>query len=215
MNFTDDLFGNEAAAGNEWLEPGAVLLRGLARDGADELLAGIAAVAARAPFRHLETPGGKRMSVAMTNCGALGWTSDRRGYRYCDHDPVSGERWPAMPAAFIRIAATAAAAAGFAGFAPDACLVNRYDVGARMALHQDRDERDLQAPILSVSLGLPVVFLFGGARRQDAARRIALAHGDVVVWGGPARLRFHGVLALKPGTHPLGLRYNLTFRQAG
>jgi alkylated DNA repair protein (DNA oxidative demethylase) len=200
---------------SEWLEAGAVVLRAFARREADALLAGIAAVTDSAPFRHLETAGGKRMSVAMTNCGALGWISDRRGYRYSPLDPLSGKPWPAMPPFFRDLAVNAAAAAGFAGFTPDACLVNRYEPGARMALHQDRDERDLQAPIVSVSLGLPAVFLFGGPRRDDAARRIPLAHGDVAVWGGPARLRFHGVLALKPGTHPLGLRYNLTFRQAG
>jgi alkylated DNA repair protein (DNA oxidative demethylase) len=155
------------------------------------------------------------MSVAMTNCGELGWVSDRRGYRYDPIDPESGARWPALPDAFRSLARDAAARAGYADFAPDACLVNRYEPGARLSLHQDRDEKDLRAPIVSVSLGLPAVFLWGGDARGDKARRIPLAHGDVVVWGGPSRLRFHGVLPLKDGEHPFagGLRINLTFRK--
>jgi alkylated DNA repair protein (DNA oxidative demethylase) len=172
---------------------------------------------AQAPFRHLVTPGGFRMSVAMTNAGPLGWVSDRRGYRYDPIDPDSGKPWPSMPSAFLQLAATAAAHAGFVGFVPDACLVNRYEAGARLSLHQDRDERDLGQPIVSVSLGIPAVFLFGGLQRSDRAQRVPLAHGDVVVWGGPARLRYHGVLALKPNHHEsLGdCRINLTFRRAG
>lgn len=216
MNGSGELFpARPAAACSEWLDAGAVVLRAFALRDADVLMNGIAQLAGSAPFRHLETPGGKRMSVAMTNCGELGWISDRRGYRYSPLDPLSGKPWPAMPEVFRGLAVSAAAAAGFAAFTPDACLVNRYEPGARMALHQDRDERDLQAPIVSVSLGLPAVFLFGGAHREDTTRRIPLAHGDVAVWGGPARLRFHGVLALKPGLQPHGVRYNLTFRQAG
>jgi alkylated DNA repair protein (DNA oxidative demethylase) len=213
---TGDLFaGDVPEQRSEWLEPGAVVLRAFALAQADTLLAGIDAIARAAPFRHLTTPGGQRMSVAMTNCGPLGWVSDRRGYRYTSSDPVSGKPWPAMPDAFRQLAVQAAGHAGFAHFMPDACLINRYEVGARMSLHQDRDERDLHAPIVSVSLGLPATFLFGGARRADITQRTPLTHGDVVVWGTPARLRFHGVLPLKPGSHPLALRYNLTFRQAG
>jgi alkylated DNA repair protein (DNA oxidative demethylase) len=162
------------------------------------------------------TPGGFRMSVAMTNCGPLGWVSDRTGYRYSPLDPESGAAWPAMPKCFIDLAANAAEAAGFANFTPDACLINRYEPGAKMSLHQDKDERDFEQPIVSVSLGLPATFQFGGDRRSGGAARIPLQHGDVVVWGGPARLRYHGVLPLKDGEHPkLGAcRMNLTFRKA-
>jgi DNA oxidative demethylase len=205
------------APSREPLAPGALLLRGLAATRAATLLADLQRVLEAAPWRHMLTPGGYRMSVAMTNCGALGWVSDARGYRYDGIDPESGRRWPALPASFAELANEAAAQAGFAGFAPDACLVNRYQPGARLTLHQDRNERDFGAPIVSVSLGLPAVFLFGGAKRKDPARRVALAHGDVVVWGGPARLFHHGVLALKDGEHALtgGQRINLTLRKAG
>ena len=198
------------------LADGAVVLRGFALSQQDALLADLDGVIAAAPLRHLITPGGLRMSVAMTNCGALGWLSDRRGYRYDAVDPDSGAPWPPMPASFARLAAQAAAAAGFDGFAPDACLVNRYEPGARLSLHQDRDERDFGAPIVSVSLGLPATFLFGGLRRAEKSLRVSLAHGDVVVWGGPARLRFHGVLPVADGQHPLlgAQRINLTFRKA-
>ena len=199
------------------LADGALLLRGFALAAQHELLADVRGVIAAAPLRHLVTPGGLRMSVAMTNCGALGWVSDSRGYRYDAIDPERGTAWPAMPASFRAIAQAAAARAGFDGFAPDACLVNRYQPGAKLSLHQDRDERDFGAPIVSVSLGLPAVFLFGGLRRADKALRVALHHGDVVVWGGAARLRFHGVLPLADGRHPLlgAERVNLTFRAAG
>ncbi|WP_156680647.1 DNA oxidative demethylase AlkB [Sphingomonas profundi] len=198
------------------LDPGAVLLGGFALDAAEELLAGIAAIAAAAPFRRMETPGGRAMSVAMTNAGAAGWTTSRRGYRYTAADPLGGLPWPPLPLAFVALAGRAAARAGFASFVPDACLVNRYEPGARMAPHQDRDEADLAAPIVSVSLGVAAVFLWGGQARGDRPRRVPLHHGDVVVWGGPARLTFHGVDTLKPGDHPLTgpLRYNLTFRKA-
>jgi alkylated DNA repair protein (DNA oxidative demethylase) len=202
---------------NERLAPGAWLLHGFAHDVARTLLAAVDAIEAAAPFRHLTTPGGFRMSVAMTNCGSLGWVSDRHGYRYDARDPLSGRPWPAMPPEFLHIAATAAQAGGFAGFRPDACLLNRYEPGARLTLHQDKDERDFTAPIVSVSLGLPAVFLFGGNARKDRQRRVALQHGDVVVWGGPARLYHHGVLTLKDGHHDLlgSRRLNLTFRRAG
>jgi alkylated DNA repair protein (DNA oxidative demethylase) len=201
---------------HERIANGAYLLRGFALDSVTALLAAVEHIETAAPFRHLETPGGFRMSVAMTNCGALGWVSDRRGYRYTTADPLSGQPWPPMPALFSRLAENAARTAGFAGFEPDACLVNRYVPGARLTLHQDKDESDFSAPIVSVSLGLPAVFLFGGNSRKDKQHRIALQHGDVVVWGGLARLRHHGVLPLKDGHHPdLGRqRVNLTFRRA-
>ena len=201
---------------HERIANGAYLLRGFALDSLTALLAAVEHIETAAPFRHLETPGGFRMSVAMTNCGALGWVSDRRGYRYTTADPLSGQPWPPMPALFSRLAENAARTAGFAGFEPDACLVNRYVPGARLTLHQDKDESDFSAPIVSVSLGLPAVFLFGGNSRKDKQHRIALQHGDVVVWGGLARLRHHGVLPLKDGHHPdLGRqRVNLTFRRA-
>ena len=200
----------------EALAPGAVVLRGFAVPVEALLLAGIRNVIDQAPLRHMVTPGGFRMSVATTNCGALGWLSDRAGYRYGDRDPASGEPWPAMPDSFLRLARDAADAAGFAAFVPDACLVNRYAPGARLTLHQDRNERDFRQPIVSVSLGIPAVFLFGGLKRRDKPARIPLQHGDVAVWGGPARLRFHGVMPLKEGQHPsLGAcRINLTFRKA-
>jgi len=213
---TLDLFAADAAAlEDEVLDPGAVVLRGFAGPHEAALKDPLGVVTAASPFRHLVTPGGFRMSVAMTNCGDLGWVSDRRGYRYDPIDPESGRRWPAMPDAFRALARDAAARAGYGGFAPDACLVNRYAPGARLSMHQDRDEKDLRAPIVSVSLGLPAVFLWGGDARGDKARRVALQHGDVVVWGGPSRLRFHGVLALKDGQHPFAgaLRINLTFRK--
>lgn len=195
---------------------GAVLLRGFARPAEAELIAGIAEIAAQAPFRHMVTPGGHSMSVAMTNCGGNGWVTDRSGYRYDGVDPESRAPWPAMPASFRELAAQAAAAAGFDGFSPDACLINRYQLGARMSLHQDKDEDDFSAPIVSVSLGLPAVFLFGGLKRSDRPRRYRLEHGDVVVWGGPSRLFFHGVAPLADGEHALlgRQRVNLTFRKA-
>lgn len=209
-----DLF--EGLAQDVPLAPGAVVLGRFARPCEQPLLAAVHRVVECAPFRHMVTPGGHRMSIEMTNCGAAGWVTDESGYRYTSHDPESGRPWPPMPEVFADLAGQAAARAGFDGFAPDACLVNRYEPGARLSLHQDRNERDFDAPIVSVSLGLPAVFLFGGSRRADTPRRVPLWHGDVVVWGGPARLRFHGVLPLEEGEHPLlgGCRINLTFRKA-
>jgi alkylated DNA repair protein (DNA oxidative demethylase) len=194
----------------------AVLLPGAASDQAAALLAALQPVIAAAPWRHMVTPGGLRMSVAMSNCGQVGWISDRRGYRYEGNDPDRGRPWPPMPEALRQLALQAAATAGFAGFEPDACLVNRYLPGTRLSLHQDRNEHDLRAPVVSVSLGLPAMFLFGGLRRTDPAQRIALLHGDVVVWGGRQRLAFHGVTPLADGEHPLTgrCRINLTFRKA-
>ena len=194
---------------------GAVLLRGFARPVETELIADLRAIVAQSPFRHMTTPGGHRMSVAMTNCGRVGWITDHTGYRYDASDPEYAKPWPAMPESFRDLAARAAVKAGFAAFVPDACLVNRYEPGARMSLHQDKDELDLAAPIVSVSLGLPATFLFGGLQRGDKPRRFRLEHGDIAVWGGPMRLAFHGVAPLAEGEHAvLGRqRINLTFRK--
>jgi DNA oxidative demethylase len=194
----------------------ALLLPGAALDAAPALLAALQPVIAAAPWRHMLTPGGARMSVAMSNCGQLGWVSDRRGYRYDALDPDTGQSWPPMPAALRAVAERCAALAGFAGFKPDACLINRYAPGTRLSLHQDRNERDLLAPVVSLSLGLPARFLFGGLRRTDPVQRLALVHGDVVVWGGRERLAFHGVAPLADGEHALTgrCRINLTFRKA-
>jgi alkylated DNA repair protein (DNA oxidative demethylase) len=219
MTSTLDLFGGDDPAQHGRVALGAqsVVLRGFALPAVDALLAGVDDVIAQAPFRHMETPGGYTMSVALTNCGELGWTTDARGYRYSRVDPVSGQPWPAMPQAFRQLAEDAAREAGFADFAPDACLVNRYAPGSRLSLHQDRIERDYGAPIVSVSLGMPAMFLFGGDDRADRAARVPLLHGDVVVWGGVDRLRFHGVMPLKDLPHPrLGSqRINFTIRKAG
>lgn len=197
--------------------PGAHLLDGFALPVAADLLQAVEVVTAAAPFRHLITPGGRRMSVAMTNCGRLGWVSDRRGYRYDPVDPESGRPWPEMPALFRDLADRAAMAAGFPGFRPDACLINLYTPGARLGMHQDRDEGDLTQPIVSVSLGLPAVFQFGGPSRRDPVTNIELVHGDVVVWGGAWRLAHHGVKELRDGSHPATgrRRINITFRCAG
>ncbi len=215
---TADLFESalDPRPSREAMADGAVLLRGFARPVEAGLLAGIGEIVARAPFRHMVTPGGHQMSVAMTNCGGAGWVTDRSGYRYDGVDPESRQAWPAMPPSFRALAGQAAAAAGFDGFAPDACLINRYQPGARMSLHQDKDEDDFSAPIVSVSLGLPAIFLFGGLQRSDKPRRFRLQHGDIVVWGGPARLAFHGIAPLADGEHALmgRQRINLTFRKA-
>ena len=200
----------------ESLGEGTALLRGFALPEEANLLAALQDVTAAAPFRHMVTPGGYRMSVAMSNCGPLGWVTDPTGYRYDARDPVTLRPWPAMPETFLRLADAAAAAAGFADFVPDACLINRYEPGAKLSLHQDKDERDFKQPIVSVSLGIPAVFLFGGLKRADRTERITVTHGDVVVWGGPARLRYHGVMPLKEAQHVLlgQQRINLTLRKA-
>jgi alkylated DNA repair protein (DNA oxidative demethylase) len=215
---TADLFESLSDVGpsQQAMAEGAVLLRGFARPRESELTTALRAIEAQAPFRHMQTPGGHAMSVAMTNCGAFGWTTDRSGYNYVPNDPLSGQPWPAMPAVFHDLATQAAERAGFPGFSPDACLINRYEPGARMSLHQDRDERDFENPIVSVSLGLPAIFLFGGLKRSDKPARYRLEHGDVVVWGGPSRLFFHGIAPLADGEHGLlgRQRINLTFRRA-
>ena len=201
----------------ETITEGALLLRAFVdEEEAAALMAAIDKVLAASPLRHMQTPGGFRMSVAMSNCGQFGWVTDRRGYRYQSLDPLAERDWPAMPEAFAALAARASAAAGFAGFDPDACLINRYEPGARMSLHQDKNELDMDQPIVSVSLGLPATFLFGGMARTDKPQRMRLESGDVVVWGGSARLAFHGVDPLRDGEHPLTgrCRYNLTFRRA-
>jgi alkylated DNA repair protein (DNA oxidative demethylase) len=211
-----DLFDPLPRAGRLSLGPGALLLRGFCCGIDGAILAAVHRIAEAAPFRNMVTPGGYAMSVAMTNCGAAGWVTDRKGYRYAAKDPASGKPWPPMPPLFAGLAARAAAEAGFADFAPDSCLINRYAPGTKLSLHQDKNERDFAAPIVSVSLGLPATFLFGGAKRSDPQQRIEVVHGDVVVWGGPARLVYHGVAKLKDGEHPLvgPLRYNLTLRRA-
>ena len=215
---TTDLFESvpDVRPPQESIADGAALLRGFARSFEADLVAALRDIEAQAPFRHMATPGGHQMSVAMTNCGSFGWVTDRTGYRYDPNDPDTGTPWPPMPASFRVLAGQAAAEAGFDGFAPEVGLINRYVPGARMSLHQDRDELDLGAPIVSVSLGLPATFLFGGLKRSDKTRRFRLEHGDVVVWGGPARLIFHGVAPLADGEHVLmgRLRINLTFRKA-
>lgn len=195
----------------------ALVLEGFALPYVADLLVLLDAIKQQAPVRHMVTPGGFTMSVGLTNCGTLGWVSDRRGYRYAPLDPLSGQPWPALPAPMLELAQRAAAAAGFTDFHPDACLINHYAPGARMSLHQDRDEQRLGEPIVSVSLGIPATFLFGGFERSDRTQRVSLLHGDVVVWGGADRLRFHGVLPLKPAEHVLlgPWRINCTFRKAG
>jgi len=213
-----DLFENVVPplASRQSVAIGAVVLHGNALAFEDVLLAALQVVTAQAPYRHMVTPGGFRMSVSMTNCGAVGWVTDRTGYRYDRVDPASGLPWPALPEVFRAVAAVAAAYAGYPNFVPDACLINRYEPGARLSLHQDKNERELANPIVSLSLGLPARFQFGGVKRTDPVRSYALQHGDVAVWGGPSRLCYHGVLPLKDGVHDkLGRqRINLTFRVA-
>jgi len=214
---TADLFADQPRPPAQLrLAEGAWVLQSFAQEQQQALLAEIEALLTQAPLRHLVTPSGHTMSVAMSNCGALGWVSDARGYRYDALDPLSGKTWPSMPALFEQLALEAAAAAGFEGFRPDACLINHYVPGARLSLHQDRDERDRRQPIVSVSLGLPAVFQFGGLTRSGPPQRTRLESGDVVVWGGPSRLAYHGVAALAEGEHRLTgrCRYNLTFRRA-
>jgi alkylated DNA repair protein (DNA oxidative demethylase) len=202
---------------DENLGPGTAILRGFARTVDTSMIEALFAVADKSPFRHMITPGGFRMSVAMTNCGSLGWVTDRKGYRYASTDPETGDPWPEMPKVFLDLARQSATKAGYPDFTPDACLINRYEPGARMTLHQDRNENDFGQPIVSMSFGLPAVFLFGGLERSGKTVRVPVLHGDVLVWGGPARLRYHGINPLRDGSHPLTgpYRFNLTFRKAG
>ncbi|TGN41145.1 DNA oxidative demethylase AlkB [Marinobacter confluentis] len=214
---TADLFDDVEQPWVEPLEDGAQVLRRFASARAPALLDAIIRVTEQAPLRQMKTPGGHTMSAAMACCGTWGWVTDRKGYRYQQTDPLTDKRWPGMPEILRALAREAAEQAGYPDFEPDACLINRYLPGAKMALHQDKDETDFSQPIVSVSLGSPIVFQFGGDRRSDRPRKVPLEHGDVVVWGGPSRLRYHGVLTLKPFDHPLtgACRYNLTFRRAG
>lgn len=213
-----DLFSNLSSPlpNRQTLAEGAVLLRGQALSLETELLAALVQITAQAPFRHMVTPGGFTMSVAMSNCGPLGWVSDRSGYRYSPVDPLTGINWPEIPACFMQLAQSSASLAGYPDFTPDACLINRYEPKNKLSLHQDKDEKSPEHPIVSVSLGLPAVFQFGGLKRTDPIQKYALQHGDVVVWGGPSRLYYHGISALKEGEHPLlgRTRINLTFRKA-
>jgi alkylated DNA repair protein (DNA oxidative demethylase) len=218
MTSMRDLFETleRCAPNREKMAPGALLLRGKALPFENEILTALQAITKQAPFRHMTTPGGFVMSVAMTNCGAAGWVTDRTGYRYGRFDPENGLPWPPLPESFLTLAVAAAEEAGYPRFVPDACLINRYEPGARLSLHQDKNEHDLANPIVSVSLGLPATFQFGGLKRTDPVRLYALRHGDVAVWGGPSRLVYHGVQILKNGMHEkLGrMRLNLTFRRA-
>lgn len=215
-----DLFADDESLPQQWQEtlcPGAMILRGYAADMAEQIFREIGCLTDVSPFRHLVTPGGHTMSVSMTSCGALGWMSDELGYRYTPVDPLTGRPWPAMPVFFRLLAENAAATAGYTGFCPDACLVNRYTPGSGLSLHQDKNERDMSQPIVSVSLGMTATFLFGGTQRDAPRRRFPLVQGDVMVWGGQARLNFHGVMPLKETLPPWPLqemvRYNLTFRR--
>jgi alkylated DNA repair protein (DNA oxidative demethylase) len=211
---TLELFAGASRDEGVLLGPGIALLRGFADT--SRLMPLVENVASMSPFRHLVTPGGQTMSVAMTNCGTVGWVSDRSGYRYSSQDPLTGRRWPPMPPEFHELALTAAARGGFPDFVPDACLVNRYSPGSRLTAHRDADEQNFAQPIVSVSLGLPAGFAFYGLTRGGKGRSVALEDGDVLVWGGPSRLVYHAVRPVKPGNHPLtgGYRYNLTFRHA-
>jgi len=214
---TFDLFDDAPPASSATrIAPGAVVLHGFACDEAAALLLAVEEITVQAPLRHLLTPGGHVMSVAMSNCGPLGWVSDRSGYRYEACDPTTGQPWPPLPDAWLDLARRAAAQAGYDNFKPNACLINEYKPATKLSLHQDKDENEVRQPIVSVSLGLPAVFQFGTLRREDRPARWRLVHGDVVVWGGPSRLAFHGVLPLADGMHALTgqRRINLTFRCA-
>ncbi|SFB40385.1 DNA oxidative demethylase AlkB [Pseudomonas simiae] len=217
---TADLFADDALqqpAGREQIGEQSYVLRGLALPWVERILPELRRVLAQSPFRQMVTPGGFTMSAALSSCGDLGWTTDTSGYRYSPVDPRSQQPWPQMPEVLRQLAVQAAAQAGFFDFAPDACLINRYVPGAKMSLHQDKNERRYSEPVVSISLGLPAIFLFGGHERSDKPRKVSLFHGDVVVWGGVDRLRFHGVMPIKDGVHPImgPQRINLTFRTAG
>jgi alkylated DNA repair protein (DNA oxidative demethylase) len=211
-----DLF-NELTPNCQEIAKDTFLLRGFALTNEVKILADLAAIISQSPLRHMMTPMGFAMSAAMTNCGDLGWISNSNGYRYDALDPQTRKPWPAMPISFLELAQNAAIEAGFNDFKPDACLVNQYKVGASMGLHQDKNELDFTQPIVSVSLGIPATFQFGGLSRSDKPIKMLLTHGDIVVWGGDSRLKYHGIMPLKPNIHGvLGpYRFNLTFRKAG
>ena len=215
---TLDLFADDVtqAPRTEQIGPQSFVLRGFALPLIKRVLPALQHVLEQSPFRHMKTPGGFTMSVALSNCGTLGWVTDRNGYRYTRIDPETGKPWPVLPDVFMQLAQSAATECGFAGFTPDACLINRYVLGAKISLHQDKNERGYQWPVVSVSLGIAASFLFGGLDRSDKTQRVSLFHGDVVVWGGEDRLRYHGVLPLKQADHPLlgEQRINFTFRKA-
>ncbi len=206
---------NEQAS-TEVIDNDAIILKGFVRAKANQLVKDAELISQQSPFRTMTTPGGGKMSVAITNCGHCGWLSDEHGYRYQQIDPVTHRSWPEMPQSFLKICAAATKAASFAEFMPDACLLNKYQADAKMGLHNDNDEHDLTAPIVSVSLGLDAVFLFGGKTRQSPTRKYLLSHGDVVVFGGQSRLNFHGISLIKPTYISDDLtdhRLNLTFRK--
>jgi alkylated DNA repair protein (DNA oxidative demethylase) len=201
----------------EEIASGAIVLRKFALSNEELLLTQLQDVLLKAPLRHMTMAGGFRMSVAMSNCGSLGWLTDKTGYRYDAIDPLTTQNWPPIPDVFLKLAAKAAAQAKFFNFLPDACLISRYKIGAKLSLHQDKDEKNFQEPVVSVSLGISAIFLFGGLHRTDKPLRVLLNHGDVVVWGGPSRLRYHGVMPIKNGSHETigNCRLNLSFRKAG
>ena len=214
---THSLFDEEPdASRTEVLFPGAVLLHRYALKLERTFLDELDTLTKISPFRQMLTPGGRKFGVHNTSCGEVGWISDARGYRYVSIDPVSEQPWPTMPREFQQLATDAAEEGGFKHFIPDSCLVNRYAPDIKMSLHQDKDEADFSQPIVSVSLGMSATFVFGGLQRSDKLRRIDLHHGDVLVWGGPARLLFHGIQSIKDQPHPImgAQRINLTFRRA-
>ena len=212
-----DLFDDASLfPSQQQLAEGVCLLSGQANSMMPAIWQAVEDVLRQAPLRQMQTPGGYTMSVAMSNCGELGWISDRHGYRYSRLDPQSGQPWPAMPEILQELARIWAAEAGFDNFVSNACLINCYQAGSKMSLHLDRDERDFAHPILTLSLGLPARFMLGGLQRQDPYRKLLLQHGDVLVFGGPARLCFHGIMPLADGDHALlgKRRISLTFRRA-
>lgn len=214
---TIDLFAEMKEINPKRVELGeeAMILRGYASDIAVDLFNDINAIISESPLRKMQTPNGYTMSVQTTSCGSFGWVSDAKGYRYERNDPLTRQPWPAMPSSFIKLANQAASEAGFNNFVPDCCLINHYQAGTKLSLHKDKDERDFTAPIVSVSLGLPAIFLFGGLNRSDPTQRYKLEHGDIAVWGGKSRLVYHGIQPLIDGNHPLTghSRINITFRK--
>jgi len=196
---------------HEEIFPGAVLMRSLALPQDNEFFTAAEAIIAARPLHHTTTPSGLPMGVMVTDCG------DSRAFanRWDTANPERMRLWPPMPPLLRDFAIRCAVRSGFPQFRPDACHINRYQAGTKLGLHQDRHECDWTQPIVSLSFGLECIFLLGGLQRTDKPRRILLEHGDVIVWGGPSRMRFHGVQPLKPGHHPLTgpYRYNLTFRK--